>query len=941
MTIKESEKTYIECRIFVLGERGVGKKSFIGRIINLPSTSSIRNLEAEKDFNKKLAELAKKIEEEEDFMRQSEEEKLRGYKSKNESATVGNTTSVKKKTANINESKENQNQKEKKINNKKEENKMLYTGYKINFLPSKIAKSKIYHRPPLPEFPSKLFNVNKTKMIFKPYFISPAEDLLYDTNPKDDEDSDYEFEKSQRLTVKGVKKDINKIMNLKKTIIELDKLSGYKIYIYYIFLFLYDMTDYSSFETIIKYFDRMENKYDITKEENLLACLIGTKQDKNILFNEEQSKTLNEFINKYNLKHYEISTKPFYNFGKFYTQLILENLGPLHSCFDEDNFKEELKKLIENKSNFPKAVRAALTMNENNPGPEYDLNIFSFNTMQELREALINKKTRFNRKIFANKQGPVIYNSKSIKDISNLDNKDKRSLMYIANGGILNKPIVGYSFGVTEGKLNLVKSRRDLNKIRSKNLTESIEGDCYLNVRTTLNNKPETYFNEASARKSQILSQRILERQKKKEKIEKIHKNNLEKIAQEKEAQKNIIIPKLRRSSSAPDFEVIKENKKRYYEVVYGKNKEYLDKFNKRRFEIEKEKIIEEKERIKLMDKERERQKELELEKEIEQKKENERKEKFRIKMTTFHSPVNFKTIEQRPNYPVIKDEFEILLEKNMKRNQTIRDFKPRFEEIKREVISNPYNDEKIWKRWEINKKNIATKGRLKKFFDKRRLKENEQKDKVKKIERQNEEIRKLRREIIIEKGYEDPFKIKEINYSQVEESGPKYTIKGRNIPRKKEYDEDTNNFLLGQDKEIIDYIKKIQMNRPLPNINYVRPNLPSVIFPKAERFLNYNKSYEGPVDLFKDGNFAPKTQENFNCKGTFTKDEKRSLVKKEKSPSPCDYKIKSSFEIIAEKGKIISDARNKNGKSKKIVIKNVNKEIRKEKEEDNVPMTK
>ena len=38
MTVKESEKTYIECRIFVLGERNVGKKSFINRLLNLPST---------------------------------------------------------------------------------------------------------------------------------------------------------------------------------------------------------------------------------------------------------------------------------------------------------------------------------------------------------------------------------------------------------------------------------------------------------------------------------------------------------------------------------------------------------------------------------------------------------------------------------------------------------------------------------------------------------------------------------------------------------------------------------------------------------------------------------------------------------------------------------------------------------------------------------------
>ena len=73
--MKQSDKVYIECRIFILGEKNVGKKSFICRLLNLSSTSEIRNLEAEEDFNKKIMILTKKIEEEEEFMRQSEEQK--------------------------------------------------------------------------------------------------------------------------------------------------------------------------------------------------------------------------------------------------------------------------------------------------------------------------------------------------------------------------------------------------------------------------------------------------------------------------------------------------------------------------------------------------------------------------------------------------------------------------------------------------------------------------------------------------------------------------------------------------------------------------------------------------------------------------------------------------------------------------------------------------
>ena len=936
MAIKELEKTYIECRIILLGEKNVGKKSFIERLLNLPSTTIIRNYDAEKDFNKRMEELTKKVEEEEVLMNQSNEDKYLNVKNRSESNTLGNISSQLKKSGQIIESKNIKSKINEKEKQKTQIKKLINSGYKVNFLPSKIAKSKVYHRPPIPEFPSKLYNIFKTKMIFKPYFIPPAEELLFDANPKDDEDSDYEFEKENKLTMKGVKRDINRIMNIKNTMIEFDKISGYTIYIYYIFLFLYDTTDYSSFEAVIKYFDRLEVKYNITKDDNLIPCIIGNKIDKNLLFNEEQIKTLNEFITKYNFKHYEISTKPFFNFSKFYSQFIIDNLGPKHEFFGENNFKEELKKIIENKSTFSKAERTALSTNYNYPGPEYDLNIYSFNTMKELKEGLINKKTRFNKKIYVNKQGPIISYSKGSKE---LYNKERKEVLYIESGGILNKPIFGFSFGISKGRLNLVKERRDLNKQRAKNLIESIEGDSSFNLRSsTINFKSENYFEDVLARKSLIQSKIIKDRQNKLKKIEKIHQNNLEKIAAEKEAQINLIIPTLRRSSTVPDFtDIINENKQRYYEVVYGKNKEYLDKFNKRRLLIEQEKIREEKRRMKLIEEEREKQKEKEKEDEIKKKKENERREKFRIKMSSTRSLDDYKITEFIGNYPVIKDEFEILFEKNMKRSVGKKEFKPRFEEIKKEKINNPYKDQEIWKQWEENKLMISYKGRLRKFLEGRKRKENAQKENVKKLEKQNEEIQKIRREIIIEKGYEDPLKIKEINYSQVEESSPKYSLKGRNIPRQKQDNEDTNNFLLGQEKDIINFIKNVQINRPLPNINIVKPNLPNVIFPRAKRFLNYKSAYEGSDDLFKDGIFAPKTHEDFFTQGTFSKDNRRSLVKKEKSPSPCDYKIKGSFEIIAEKGKIISNAREKikekENNKKKLIHNEIKKIIEKEKE--------
>jgi hypothetical protein len=53
----EFEKNYIECRLFIIGDREVGKKSFIEKLLGIPSTSLLRNMEAEKEYNQKLCQL--------------------------------------------------------------------------------------------------------------------------------------------------------------------------------------------------------------------------------------------------------------------------------------------------------------------------------------------------------------------------------------------------------------------------------------------------------------------------------------------------------------------------------------------------------------------------------------------------------------------------------------------------------------------------------------------------------------------------------------------------------------------------------------------------------------------------------------------------------------------------------------------------------------------
>ena len=113
-------------------------------------------------------------------------------------------------------------------------------------------------------------------------------------------------------------------------------------------------------------------------------------------------------------------------------------------------------------------------------------------------------------------------------------------------------------------------------------------------------------------------------------------------------------------------------------------------------------------------------------------------------------------------------------------------------------------------------------------------------------------------------------------------------------------------------------------------------------------------RKYQGSQDLFKNGVFDLKEQEDFSKKSPFDSLSQRTTFKisKGKSPSPNDYEIKSIFDIVVEKGKKISDIRSKirirenmknlknkneesysdNKKRVKIPKVNINKEIKNDK---------
>ena len=940
--MKPFEKNYLECRFYIIGDREVGKKSFIDRLLNIPSTSLLRNLKAEEQFKTEINKLLKENElsDEEYYSNLSKLTMNSGVKDSTHSISKINFKNIEQKEPNANsrnnkfKSRFNNNSPSKDLEEKR--NRLV-----MKSLVKYQVLSSRYSRPPIPEYPSKLFNVNKSKIVVKPFYLFPGEEISDFYPSEENSNLEYTIEGNPKKSMKGIITDLYHLINNKNTIINLDKLTGYKIYIYNFFIFLYDLSDFESFETMRKYFEKINTKINTTNiEENSISCIIGNKKEKKIKYDKEQEIKFNEFIKSYNnLYLMEISTKPFFNFDKFFYELFFTILTKYHEkLFAEEDFRANFESISLNKATFSKGLRETYDPYKDNPGPIYNLNsLYRYISPRELIKAFHDQKKRFNQKIFENKLGPVFGEAKSGKDFLS-KSKLKYFGITMPTGGVLNKTPKGFSFGTVDGKLNLVKSRKDMISEINKNIRESLEGSSTLyNKSPSPRSKDKDYFETAKERKNQFLIEKSNKNKEINEK--KFEKNKLKlKLIEEKEEQKkNLLRTKLKlfKSSSTPNMFAFSNKGKTdqdfYREhlanVLYPKNKIYLSKYNKKR-----DYII----------------------------------QNMPAPQTPGPNAYNISTnildpkrgaiiLERRkpievpkadPQYPDFKDEFDLIVLNAQKTAGIEKFYRPRFREIEREPDPGAYNDSKIWKKWEKNKKILKKSGRLKKFLDERKEKLIAQQKNEQKIIEDKKEIEEISRAISIQKGYGDPSELKTINYNLVEESSPKYSIKGKNIPKTTSYD-DLGNMFLNESEEVINAIVNEQMTRPLPDFNYVRPRLPGIVFSRAERFKSSPK-YEGSELLFPEGVFLRKTQTDFFNKQQMSNNAQRTVFGNTKKdwPSPAQYKIKGSFEIIAEKGKEISDRRdeirnkekNKNNFTNNTnITKGMNKNNMKENEDNDI----
>lgn len=324
----------------------------------------------------------------------------------------------------------------------------------------------------------KILTVSKFRFELKFFPISSADVDIQDNKMKEEEEEDEELEKDHKLNFNKVISGIEKVINLPTTV------QGAELRI--LFLFVYDITNFpESFEKIKIYFtelkDTVEAKsFNATKH----IALIGNKVDS--IPKQFDRKEVNNFLRENSsssfINYYEISTKMFFSFEKFFEKIFFDIFGEMYDAFLTDYFRERFSNVLSLRETFSKAARKSPKPNPYPSPQEYVSNVYDVN---ELKEVFVNKEN-FKRKIFVNKTGPVFdhkketFNNKKKKTDTNKmesdfnkENQEKEENEFYELERKKNKlkedffsEKQGYSLGIKPGNLNLKKKKRnELNKI--------------------------------------------------------------------------------------------------------------------------------------------------------------------------------------------------------------------------------------------------------------------------------------------------------------------------------------------------------------------------------------------------------------------------------------------------------------------------------------------
>ena len=782
----------------------------------------------------------------------------------------------------------------------------------------------------------KIFIVGKTRLEFNFFPIKSAEEkIMTGLNDARDEDEEVKFG-NQLINFKSIQEEIRNYLIKEKK----DESSD----INNLFLFVYDLKNFSTFKKLELYYNKLNDYFKI--DNNYIKALLGNKVDSKIVVPKKDKDYLETFLkNNPELKYYEISTYNYFNFENFFEMLFKDIISPSYEELQKPTFLNRFHLVLHSRPTLSRAERKIHKINDvpflaegENP------DVYAYpEDRAEFRRTFSNmKKGRYGFKIFINKQGPIF---PAIDKTSQDKNKhggflskpgtafgrDKKAKTAIGFGNweinnrnkeireALQTNIPGYSLGIRGGKFDFRKERKDKFKEREEELKSAFQehyARSLLDRKEVSNNKKDFDYRE---RKKEILKQ-IVEKM---QDNENRHLQDRKKNIQDKE---NLLKEKIDKIKSKQDK----------YQRIYEKNQQQI--MQKRQEMSHPKTAISRKSK---------------LSKDL--------PNYTLYDITTKHDPNKGWTMGMKytynpnknkddPDFPNLKSEFEKIV--NHPKYAEIKYTAPRFKE---EKIVKPSNVEKYYddteERLKIknNREKSERNMKIKKFLmDQKKNAKKVQENKKNLQEAREMELEELKEQIIKPRNgeYDSGANLDyvDINYKLVEEASPNYTMKGRynhgsifdmpdNYSLINNEDDEDENKIGSNGKPIQD--EEYKKSLPVPQYNAVRPSLPTYSFSKATRFHSkplYQPSPNAvPVMPFQDGKFKPdEVKSFFQGKEGLYKAKKDNELKNNGIPGPGQYRIKGFAEILAEKGKKISDV--KDG----IKRKEKEMEMRKREEEKN-----
>jgi hypothetical protein len=782
----------------------------------------------------------------------------------------------------------------------------------------------------------KIFIVGKTRLEFNFFPIKSAEEkIMTGLNDARDEDEEVKFG-NQLINFKSIQEEIRNYLIKEKK----DESSD----INNLFLFVYDLKNFSTFKKLELYYNKLNDYFKI--DNNYIKALLGNKVDSKIVVPKKDKDYLETFLkNNPELKYYEISTYNYFNFENFFEMLFKDIISPSYEELQKPTFLNRFHLVLHSRPTLSRAERKIHKINDvpflaegENP------DVYAYpEDRAEFRRTFSNmKKGRYGFKIFINKQGPIF---PAIDKTSQDKNKhggflskpgtafgrDKKAKTAIGFGNweinnrnkeireALQTNIPGYSLGIRGGKFDFRKERKDKFKEREEELKSAFQehyARSLLDRKEVSNNKKDFDYR---GRKKEILKQ-IVEKM---QDNENRHLQDRKKNIQDKE---NLLKEKIDKIKSKQDK----------YQRIYEKNQQQI--MQKRQEMSHPKTAISRKSK---------------LSKDL--------PNYTLYDITTKHDPNKGWTMGMKytynpnknkddPDFPNLKSEFEKIV--NHPKYAEIKYTAPRFKE---EKIVKPSNDEKYYddteERLKIknNREKSERNMKIKKFLmDQKKNAKKVQENKKNLQEAREMELEELKEQIIKPRNgeYDSGANLDyvDINYKLVEEASPNYTMKGRynhgsifdmpdNYSLINNEDDEDENKIGSNGKPIQD--EEYKKSLPVPQYNAVRPSLPTYSFSKATRFHSkplYQPSPNAvPVMPFQDGKFKPdEVKSFFQGKEGLYKAKKDNELKNNGIPGPGQYRIKGFAEILAEKGKKISDV--KDG----IKRKEKEMEMRKREEEKN-----